>query len=557
MPPLTVLPTRKIVRSLLILFMLSVPQLSLAIEPKTKTALIDYGIYDAESGTFYDVSRYVGFTPAFSRYPDGVVKIAYNHSNAPDGVSIEQVRTILQTAFSIIEGVADIDFQYQGETTAPDFFDDISDVGWFTEESNVAGTAGSSASEDSNLIRQIGYAPYISGGMDFNTVFGAPSMSTTVHELLHLLGLSHSDDPVSIMRPETSRFDLPQADDIAALQAMYGPPDVLVVPRNTIDLDSSLTTSKVQLSLSDSFFDIQAADGSLQTIERLTSGQDDDFVSLSLSFTNGASTKIVGYLTDPNGHTNALQDIDLDIDAGTAFMTLDSFGVLKTIAGDWTVTVGSEGQQLGVFTLPVDNITSTDNQNPDATFASTNLGGGLYKFNVTASDPEGDDLVFKFNVPGRGEVLDSGSSIDITAQGPNPQIAFASVQDSGMTRSNDGLDNSGFGVLFSRYIVQPAEENIPTYYVQEKILHLPSLNAGGQVVSANLKLTGLPGAVFKLLEFDPMANFTGTAGASIDLATGKLTMPRVIISDNGATSALNDISMTLVADSQPVRFEVK
>ena len=88
-------------------------------------------------------------------------------------------------------------------------------------------------------------------------------------------------------------------------------------------------------------------------------------------------------------------------------------------------------------------------------------------------------------------------------------------------------------------------------------MHLPSLNAGGQVVSANLKLTGLPGAVFKLLEFDPMANFTGTAGASIDLATGKLTMPRVIISDNGATSALNDISMTLVADSQPVRFEVK
>ncbi|MFT4749449.1 MAG: hypothetical protein ACI9E4_001126 [Pseudohongiellaceae bacterium] len=125
-----------------------------------------------------------------------------------------------------------------------------------------------------------------------------------------------------------------------------------------------------------------------------------------------------------------------------------------------------------------------------------------------------------------------------------------------MKRSKEGPETTGFGALFSRYIVLPAQENTPTFYVQEKILHLPTLNAGGLVISANFKLTALPGVVFKLLEFDVLSGFTGTAGSSVDLATGTLNMPTIIVSDNGTTMAIPDVNLKLDPTSQPIKFGI-
>ena len=74
------------------------------------------------------------------------------------------------------------------------------------------------------------------------------------------------------------------------------------------------------------------------------------------------------------------------------------------------------------------------------------------------------------------------------------------------------------------------------------------------MVSANFKLTALPGAVFKLLEFDVLSGFAELAGASIDLETGILKMTQVIISDNGATVSFPNIQLKLDSTSLPIKF---
>jgi len=46
------------------------------------------------------------------------------------------------------------------------------------------------------------------------------------HELGHALGLAHSTSPAALMYPAAGSVEAPQSDDIAGIQALYGPPGV-------------------------------------------------------------------------------------------------------------------------------------------------------------------------------------------------------------------------------------------------------------------------------------------------------------------------------------------
>lgn len=530
-----------------------------AVEP----VFIDHGIYNAAEGTYYDKeSEFVGFSPAFGRFPDGIVKISYNHAGAPADTTVEETDAVLRKSFAIIEGIADIKFQYSGVSADPaaDAANNFVVVGWFTEEGTTLATAGPTISQDIDLAIKLGYAPFISGSFDYNSVHGDPIVSTSVHELLHLLGLAHSDEPVSIMRPELSRFDQPQADDVAALQAMYGPPDILAIPNLAITLDTTPPAGGLVGDTAGSLFLLGSgteADGfSEAPVQSIVAGAaTGSIVTLELMY-SGTTTDaaLAVYLTDPNGHTNLLPNTSLDLASSNTYIYIESYDILSAIPGDWIVTIGNAGKQIAKLTLPVDVITNADNKNPVAALTKTDIGNNQFTLALTATDPEGDALSYRWNIPGEGELIDAAATLNVTAQSPNPVIAFAQVQDAGIKRTNEGPTTTGFGALFSRYIVQPAEANTPTFYVQEKILHLPTLNAGGLVISANFKLTALPGVVFKLVEFDVVSGFTGTAGSSVDLATGILNMPTIILSDNGATQAIPNVNLKLDPTSQPIKF---
>lgn len=529
-----------------------------AVEP----VFIDHGMYNAAAGEYYDQqSEFVGFSPNFGRFPTGIVKMSYNHAGAPADTSIEEVEAVLRKSFATIEGIADIKFDYSGVSADPaaDAANNVVVIAWFTQEGNTLATAGPAVSFDTAEFVKIGYFPFTSGSFDFNSVHGDPTVSTSVHELLHLLGLAHSDNPVSLMRPEDSRFNEPQADDIAALQAMYGPPDILTIPNLAITLNPA-SSGGIVVDTAGSQFLLGAetetggfAEAPVQSI--VAGAVAGSIVTLQLAHTGTTpDAALAVYLTDPNGHTNLIPNTSLDLASGNTFITLDSFDILSAVAGDWMVTVGNGGSQIAKFTLPVDVIPNTDNKNPVAALTKTSIGNNQFTLAMTASDPEGDALKFRWNIPGQGELTDAAATLNVTAQSPNPVLAFGQVQDAGIKRTNEGPETTGFGALFSRYIVQPAEENMPTFYVQEKILHLPTLNAGGLVISANFKLTALPGIVFKLVEFDVVSGFIGTAGSSVDLATGILNMPTIIVSDNGATQAIPNVNLRLDPTSQPIKF---
>ncbi|MFT6295221.1 MAG: hypothetical protein ACJATW_001500 [Glaciecola sp.] len=532
-----------------------------AVEP----VFIDHGMYNAATGEYFDKqSEFVGGTPAFGRFPDGVVKMSYNHAGAPADTSIEEMEAILRKSIATIEGIADIKFDYSGVSADPvaDAANNVVVVAWFTREGSTLATAGPTSSSDTDAFIKLGYFPYISGSLDFNTNFGDPTVSTTVHEMMHLLGLAHSDSPVSIMRPEDSRFNEPQADDIAALQAMYGPPDILTIPNLVINLSPTPASGGVVVDTAASQFllgaEVEPGGFTEAPVQTITAGAvTGSTVTLQVDHSGTVSdTALTVYLTDPNGHTNLLLNNTLNLAEGRTFIYVESYEILAAIAGDWIVTVGNGGSQIAKFTLPVDVITSPDNKNPVAALTKTSIGNNQFNLAITASDPEGDLLKFTWNIPGEGEISDAAATLNVTAQSPNPVIAFAQVQDAGIKRSKEGPETTGFGALFSRYIVLPAQENTPTFYVQEKILHLPTLNAGGLVISANFKLTALPGVVFKLLEFDVLSGFTGTAGSSVDLATGTLNMPTIIVSDNGTTVAIPDVNLKLDPTSQPIKFGI-
>lgn len=530
-----------------------------AIEP----VFIDKGIFNPDTGDYYDsTSEFVGFAPSFGRFPDGIVKIAYNHAGAPANVTIAETEEVLRKSFAIIEGIADIKFQYSGVSADPvaDELNNIVVVNWFNEDSTTLATAGPSVSQDPELIAKLGYGPFLSGGFSYNAFHGKPIVSTSVHELLHLLGLAHSDDPVSIMRPELSRWDQPTQDDIDALQAMYGPPDILTVPRNPIPLTDTpatdsfaVNTASTQLLLTNN-----PENGAFEEapVDRLTaSAPSTSNITLALSHSGTtADTALAVYLTDPNGHTSVSTTETLNLDSTTSFLYIESTPILAAVAGDWTITVGNGGRQIGVFTLPVDSIPSTDNKNPVAALTKTNIGNNQFTLAVTASDPEGDAISYRWNIPGQGEITDAAASLNVTATSAAPVQAFVGVQDAGVKRTKEGPETTGFGALFSRYLVIPAQENTVTYFPQEKLLHIPTLDAGGSLITANFKLTALPGVVFKLVEFDAVTNFNGAPSATVDLATGILNLPTIIISDNGTTQTIPNVSLRLDGSSQPIKF---
>lgn len=535
-----------------------------AIEP----VFIDHGIYNPEKGEYYDqASEFVGFAPSFGRFPDGIVKMSYAHEGAPDNVTAAQTEEVLRKSFAIIEGIADIKFEYSGITSnrTADEENNIVVVHWFNEDSTTLATAGPAVLPDPALILQLGYAPFFTGGFNYNAFHGAPLVSTTVHELMHLLGLAHSDDPVSIMRPELSRWDQPTQDDIDALQAMYGPPDIFTMPSNPISLTDAPATDSFTVNAADTQLLLsnnpEGGDFEEAPVDRITAAAPStSFITLGLAHSGTASdTSLTIYLTDPNGHTSVSNTEKIG-STEKSFLFIERTTSLATIAGDWTITVGNAGRQIGVYTLPVDSIPNTDNKNPVAALTLRNNGGNEFTLSVTASDPEGDAISYRWNVPGEGELVvedatsDAAASLNVRAVSSGPIQAFAGVQDAGIKRTKEGPETTGFGALFSRYIVMPAAENTATYFPKEKILHLPTLDAGGVVVSANFKLTALPGVVFKLIEFDVIPGFSGTASATADLGTGILNMPSIIVSDNGATQTIPNVTLRLDPSSQPIKF---
>jgi hypothetical protein len=539
------------------LVFVSACQTLLAVEPNS-LLMYDEGMAVNTTQT----SPFLGSGPTITLWEKGVVKIAYNHAGARSDVSASQIMTDLQRAFAILEGIAELDFQFLGESSANplDFNDDVVVVGWEQIDGSTIARAGPASAGFSTTVQRLGYLPAVDGSFTFNNAHEFEyALSTMIHELMHLLGVGHSDTPVSIMTPAVSRYDLPQADDIAVLQAMYGPPDVYKLDQNAVTL-ADATSSGIDVDLADSGLKVRAANApdqnALNTVLRIDSSfKDDDELFYRLSYrgaTVGDTVEI--FLTDPNGFTSASRTSTIQFSDRISFFFVGFAREISPIAGDWTLNIGVGGGLVQRLVIPVDGGLDLSNRNPIAGLVATPLTGGQFSLAVNAQDPEGDALNFAWHIPGEGEFINSSSTFTTSAAISSPVKVLAAIRDDGAKRDGSS-SGDGFSALLSQYLTTPAEPNIPTYFGEEEILHIPSILIGGTSFSVNFKLTKLSGIQFKFVELFPAQ--TSNPSSSIDLTTGVLTIPRLIVRAGGADSVFENLRFDLVGNANPIRFSLR
>ncbi|MFK7863175.1 MAG: matrixin family metalloprotease [Pseudohongiellaceae bacterium] len=529
-----------------------------AIEPKNLTQY-DLGAVSHNADRY---SPFLGISTELSLWENGVVKLAYNHSGARADISAAEIIEKLQQAFTILENVADLDLQFLGESTAAplDFSDNIVTIGWEAFGGSAIAKAGPAGSASFSTITRLGYFPNVDGSFQFNSLRdGSYDVNVMVHEMMHLLGLGHSENPVSIMTPIVTRYGSPQADDIAALQAMYGPPDNLVISNQTVELTAQARAGFV-VNESDSGLVVRRASSSNNNSNAITGFENIDAsfaardeIFLRLNYQGGVIGDTVQvYLTDPNGFISLDSSQSIRFNSRIEFYFLEFAETITPIAGEWRVQVGIAGSPTLDFTFNVEPRAKDYNQTPTATLSSSGSGNGLFNFTVAASDPEGDTLTFDWFIPGEGRLLNRGASLATNVAASTPARMFVSVKDNGIKK--DGASSGiGFGALQSQYLLTPGAANVATYFAQEQVLHIPTISVNGQSFVLNLKLTKLAGAQFKLIDFYPTTS-TESPSASIDLSTLVMTVPRLILQSAGVNSELGSITFDFVQGATPIKF---
>ncbi|MBS0176635.1 MAG: matrixin family metalloprotease [Nitrospira sp.] len=141
----------------------------------------------------------------------------------------------VRTAFTVWEAVANIDFVEMPDSATVNIRIGLD----YIDGQPVAGsnTLGQAQNWTENGIYQVstvvfdtadiadawyGYGPGALGQWSFMTV--------AEHEIGHVLGLGHTDDPDTLMYPVTGLVVGPEAGDIAGVQYLYGAPAVAPAP---------------------------------------------------------------------------------------------------------------------------------------------------------------------------------------------------------------------------------------------------------------------------------------------------------------------------------------
>ena len=421
----------------------------------------------------------LGISDTFGRWAGGVVTWVYNPTGKPTYFDDDvYFLSLMDDALAQIEDAAGVTFQFAGidsNATILDFSDDVVTIGW-ADIGGAAGVAGPFSSCPSATVTAIGYCPYSDGSVRFNNNGigidwdrGSPAASehvfiqTAMHEFLHLLGIGHSENPISIMYadPYTNLYRL-QPDDIDALQSLYGlsespadPPTYTPPPTSN---PGALTDNYVSTNL-DLFAEISS----------IGDGNPADNVGITWWLPPGAHDPVEVYVEDPAGYNYRISFDDRDCAAPSGFC-LNYFAgirteVLETYPGLWKYHVVFNGDLVETHGLDVQYTLPVINQPPDTTL-EFDVTAGESPLTVTATltingDNEGHNVDATWHIPTIGEIdVDFSGSMgqdvrQFTFTVDGDYEVYVEVSDDGSRYDNPGTGadaGGGFQLLYRQII---------------------------------------------------------------------------------------------------------
>ncbi len=422
--------------------MLSIPALLYA----PATSAVDE--FPPESGP--DTHEALGIAPGFGRW-NRTIRFVYDPDGAPALYANDATfLAVLDEACAQWERVSGIRFEVVGvDRNIPDDYDLQPNqrdgfVRVFWNVSEVVGAAGRAGPARDYYDSNLGYMPYHDGHVELNPQSNMTANDlrdlVLVHELGHLIGLGHSDNPESVMFANPyNQLKYPRPDDIRAVQALYGAPAV------AFDIDVPVTdwayapppqapaaTTAFLLKAnqhpdggSGAYFKVKNVVTTLVS-DNTPSGEYVWLYGAVGGFGNPATIALAAtmVLVDPRGYVYRKEPWKLECTAGLACATV--VGVtwsqfIKTVPGTWRVYVVDEAANQTLATLSLPAVANASfNQAP---LASMTLAPGATatqaQFTLKVTDPEGNPVAVIWHPPGQNDL----SGTPITSDGIRTDLA--------------------------------------------------------------------------------------------------------------------------------------
>ena len=386
-----------------------------------------------DNGSLRDAYPALGINETFGRWTT-TVRLVYDPDNVPTRfASNTKALALIRQAADQWEQVSGVRFEVVGvDAAAPDDDalsvnrrDGLVRVHWAVTN-GFAGLAGPAfGTYDQNL----GYYPYYDGDVKLNqdsTTWDSDDelVSTLAHEFGHLIGLGHSENPVSIMYANPyNNLNYPREDDIRAAQALYGAGSAAIDPAAGVSTWKYSTPSAAPASVTQFLFkanDFTASDAFLSLESSPTvaitsisnATPDNKFIRLNSGglggFSNTTAINIAAtiVLVDPGGYVWDKTPWQLTCAArsacGGGFVSSVSSETLKSYPGTWKFLVVDEAantlllsRTLTVSTSPVVN---------SAPIASVSVAAGStsaqVRLTIAATDAEKQNITVIWHPPG-------------------------------------------------------------------------------------------------------------------------------------------------------------
>lgn len=539
------------------LFALAVVVLSMSVHGYTEVPI--------DHGTSTESLPARGINTSFGRWVNEI-PIAYNPSGAPPVFSDDAVVvTAIKRALGIWERVCGVRFKLaispqpvtdDGDRPVAER-DGIVSITW----RDADGWAGQAGPGFNTYSQSLGYRPYFDGSIELNsdeTIWGEGTdylVNVLVHEIGHLLGLGHSNDPLSVMFANPyNNLSYPRPDDIRAVQAIYGSGTSRINPYVSVSDWKYVPPKLASVDFMNANFVNGAASLYLAfsnatnvRVRKVTSATVDGLSlrGIAGNLKSGANFNARLILVDPGGYVWGNYFIGTDcgrFNSCNRFLPLISSDSLKTVAGTWRVYFVDQHTDASSSSLleTIDVVVESDApaNRPPVASVSVTAGSTPNSVKVTLSpyDEEDSEIEVSWHVPGSMRDYDGDKALD---------SALVEWIPSGSERTHE-FQLPGVG-KFDLYIA--LKDKSSTYRTTTAISG-PEGRGFSNILHAvvRLPLTAVPGSVFVQAAhdlYDPQEKNAETARLlkiasqkqSIGMTTGfevAATFSLGVASDNGA-----------------------